>query len=166
MKASGSVWFGYAVAVAVTFVVGVLAFSIFVLSKVFGSPSPDEKPPAPPQAVSTPSASATAKVVKPTAAGIMAVQTVKANPRQLILIVATPTGCAQKVKAVPYAEGEGAIAMRVTQRKYRGGCRLKAEPVLVTAKAPIANRTLLLNGAPWTPGANGEYEEALRTSTP
>ncbi|NEA37419.1 hypothetical protein [Streptomyces sp. SID13031] len=165
MKASGSVWFGYAVAVAVTFVVGILAFSIFVLSKVFGSSAPEEKPPAAPQALSSPSTSSTPRIVKPTPAGTMAVQTVKANRRQLILIVATPTGCAQKVQAVPYAEGAGAVAVRITQRTYRGGCRWKAEPVLVTAKAPINGRTLLLNGVPWTIGADGEYEEALRTAT-
>ena len=35
VKSSGSLWFGYAVVLAVTFVVGCLAFSVWVLSKVF-----------------------------------------------------------------------------------------------------------------------------------
>ena len=35
MKSSGSLWFGYGVVLVVTFVVGVLAFSVWVLSMVF-----------------------------------------------------------------------------------------------------------------------------------
>jgi hypothetical protein len=82
-----------------------------------------------------------------------------------VLIVATPTGCAQEPQVVTYAEGAGAIGVRVTQRVYRSGCHLKTDSVLATAKAPIAGRTLLLNGVPWTMGADGEYEQALRTAT-
>jgi hypothetical protein len=167
VKASGSVWVGYGVAVVVTFLVGVLSFSVFVLSKVFGGAAPEEKPVGVPSAVVSPSvgASAAPRVVRATAAGVMAVQTVKGNSRQLVLVVATPTGCAQRVRAVVYAEGAGAVGVRVTQKTYRRGCKLKAEPVLVTTKAPVAKRTLLLNGVPWTPGDDGAYEEALRTTT-
>jgi hypothetical protein len=35
VKSSGSLWFGYGVVLAVTFVVGSLAFAVWVLSKVF-----------------------------------------------------------------------------------------------------------------------------------
>jgi len=35
VKGSGSMWFGYAVVVLVTFVVGFLGFAVWVLSKVF-----------------------------------------------------------------------------------------------------------------------------------
>jgi hypothetical protein len=35
VKLSGSAWFGYAVVVAVTFVIGFLAFAVWVLAKVF-----------------------------------------------------------------------------------------------------------------------------------
>jgi hypothetical protein len=35
VKLSGSAWFGYAIVVAVTFVVGFLAFAVWVLSLVF-----------------------------------------------------------------------------------------------------------------------------------
>ncbi len=35
VKSSGSLWFGYGVVLLVTFVVGALAFSVWVLSKVF-----------------------------------------------------------------------------------------------------------------------------------
>jgi hypothetical protein len=35
VKGSGSMWFGYGVVVLVTFVVGFLAFAVWVLSKVF-----------------------------------------------------------------------------------------------------------------------------------
>jgi hypothetical protein len=35
VKGSGSMWFGYVVVVAVTFLVGFLAFAVWVLSKVF-----------------------------------------------------------------------------------------------------------------------------------
>lgn len=163
MKASGSVWFGYGVAVVVTFLVGVLSFSVFVLAKVFGGSAPDEKS-VPQVVVSSPASSVAPRVVRPTAAAVMDVHAVK--PNQLVLIVATPTGCAQKVRAVTYAEGAGAVGVRVTQRVYRRGCPMKAEPVLVTTKAPVGGRTLLLNGVPWTPVAGGGYEEGLRTSTP
>ncbi|MEV8373059.1 hypothetical protein AB0P21_10005 [Kribbella sp. NPDC056861] len=66
---------------------------------------------------------------------------------------------------VTYAEGPGAIDLRVTQRTLRGGCHLKAEPVLAVTKAPVGERTLLLNGVPWTVGESGEYEKALRAAT-
>jgi hypothetical protein len=35
VKSSGSLWFGYGVVLAVTFVVGFLAFAVWVLSMVF-----------------------------------------------------------------------------------------------------------------------------------
>ena len=35
VKSSGSLWFGYGVVVVVTFVIGFLAFGVWVLSKVF-----------------------------------------------------------------------------------------------------------------------------------
>jgi hypothetical protein len=35
VKVSGSMWFGYGLVVVVTFVVGFLAFTVWVLSKVF-----------------------------------------------------------------------------------------------------------------------------------
>ncbi|TCC50682.1 hypothetical protein E0H75_10840 [Kribbella capetownensis] len=35
VKISGSAWFGYGVVLVVTFVVGLLAFCVWVLSKVF-----------------------------------------------------------------------------------------------------------------------------------
>jgi hypothetical protein len=35
VKVSGSQWFAYAVVLGVTFVVGLLAFTVWVLSKVF-----------------------------------------------------------------------------------------------------------------------------------
>jgi hypothetical protein len=35
VKGSGSLWFGYAVVLVSTFVVGFLAFAVWVLSKVF-----------------------------------------------------------------------------------------------------------------------------------
>jgi Na+-transporting methylmalonyl-CoA/oxaloacetate decarboxylase gamma subunit len=161
VKASGSAWFGYGIAVVVTFLVGMLAFTVFVLSKVFGSSSPEERPAPVPQAVSSP----TTATARPTAVGVMEVQVVKGNPQQVVLIVATPTGCAQQPQVVTYAEGAGAVAVRVTQRVYRSGCHLKTGSVLATAKAPIAGRTLLLNGVPWTVGADGEYQQALRTAT-
>jgi Na+-transporting methylmalonyl-CoA/oxaloacetate decarboxylase gamma subunit len=161
VKASGSAWFGYGIAVVVTFLVGMLAFTVFVLSKVFGASAPEEKPVPAPQAVSSPSAA----VARPSVVGVMEVQVVKGNPQKVVLIVATATGCAQEPQVVTYAEGAGAVAVRVTQRVYRSGCHLKTDSVLATAKAPIAGRTLLLNGVPWTVGADGEYEQGLRTAT-
>ncbi|MEV6415648.1 hypothetical protein [Kribbella sp. NPDC051718] len=162
MKSSGSAWFGYGIAVVVTFLVGMLAFTVFVLSKVFGSSAPEEKPTPEPQAVTSPTTSVDRR---PVAVGVMEVQVVKGNPQQVVLIVATPTGCAQEPQVVTYAEGAGAIAVRVTQRIYRSGCHKKTASVLATAKAPIAGRTLLLNGVPWTVGADGAYQQALRTAT-
>ncbi|WBQ03372.1 hypothetical protein [Kribbella sp. CA-293567] len=150
-----------------TFLVGVLSFGVFVLAKVFGSSGAEEAPVSVPEAVASPSASPSPaqRVVRPTAAGVMEVQVVEGNPRALVLIVATPTGCAQKPQAITYAEGPGAVDVRVTQRRYRGGCKLKAEPVLAVTKAPVGKRTLLLNGVPWTVGESGQYEEALRAAT-
>ncbi len=162
MKASGSVWVGYGVAVVVTFLVGVLSFSVFVLAKVFGGDGSEGGESAPP----VPAPAVVSAAPRAVAAVVMDVQVVKANPRQLVLVVATPKGCAQSLQATTYAEGAGAVAVRVTQRTYRRGCKMKAEAVLATTKDPVGSRTLLLNGVPWTPVAGGGYEEALRTSTP
>lgn len=35
VKSSGSLWFGYAIVLVVTFTIGFLAFAVWVLSKVF-----------------------------------------------------------------------------------------------------------------------------------
>jgi len=161
VKSSGNVWFVYGVAVLVTFVVGVLAFSVFVLSKVFGGGSPEEQKPAPAPVVE---AQVTAKpqVIRTTLAKVLEVRSVAANPEQIVLVVATPAGCAQKLQAVTYAEGPGAVAVRVTQRTYRTGCRVVQQPVLATAKRPVAERTLIVNGSPWTLAtADGTYQPAL-----
>jgi Na+-transporting methylmalonyl-CoA/oxaloacetate decarboxylase gamma subunit len=169
VKSSGSVWFVYGVAVVVTFLVGMLAFTVFVLSKVFGSSSPDEPAPAPPAvAQSQPGLQprSSAPVVRTTVAQVLEVRPVVSDPRQLVVIVATPVGCARNLRATTYAEGPGAIAVRVTQQADRTGCRWQRKPVLATAKAPIDARTLIVNGTPWTPTASGRYEQALRASTP
>ncbi|QNE21431.1 hypothetical protein F1D05_30285 [Kribbella qitaiheensis] len=163
MKVSGSVWFVYGVAVLVTFVIGLLAFSVFVLSKVFGSSSPEPSPPAPEVVQAQPSAAPT-PVARTSAAQVLEVRSVVADPRQLVLIVATPVGCAQNLRAVAFAEGAGAVAVRVTQQTSTG-CRWQRKPVLATAKAPIADRTLLVNGTPWTRTDSGRYQQALRAST-
>jgi hypothetical protein len=164
VKSSGSIWFVYGVAVVVTFGIGVLSFSVFVLSKVFGSdPSPTVQAQAP--ADPTPDQTKSHRVLRTTPARVLEVQAVKANPRQLVLIVATPSGCAQKLEAASYAEGPGAIAVRVTQQTYRSGCHLRAEPILVTASTSIADRTVIVNGTPWTSTSSGSYELALRTSS-
>jgi flagellar basal body-associated protein FliL len=47
-SSGGSAWLAWGVAVVVTTLVGVLAFSVFVLSKVFGSSSPDSDAAPPP----------------------------------------------------------------------------------------------------------------------
>jgi Na+-transporting methylmalonyl-CoA/oxaloacetate decarboxylase gamma subunit len=169
VKSFGSVWFVYGVAVVVTFLIGVLAFSVFVLSKVFGSSSPDDVPPAPvvahgqPQ-TETPQPSAT--VVRATPAQVLEVRPVVADSRQLVLVVVTPVGCAHSLRATTYAEGPGAIAVRVTQQTERTKCPWQRKPVLATAKAPIAARTIIVNGTPWTPTQTGRYERAVRASTP
>jgi Na+-transporting methylmalonyl-CoA/oxaloacetate decarboxylase gamma subunit len=117
---SGSVWFVYGVAVLVTFVIGVLAFSVFVLSKVFGSSDPEQAP-APSVVQAQPSASST-PVLKVGAAQVLEVRAVVADSRQVVVIVATPVGCARNLRAVAYAEGAGAVAVRVTQQIVTG-CR-------------------------------------------
>ncbi|GAA1624816.1 hypothetical protein GCM10009744_10500 [Kribbella alba] len=169
MKSSGSVWFVYGVAVVVTFLVGMLAFTVFVLAKVFGSSSPDEPAPAAStvaQSQPGPQPRSSVPVVRTTIAQVLEVRPVVSDPRQLVLIVATPVGCARVLRATTYAEGPGAIAVRVTQQTDRTGCRWQRKPVLATAKAPIDARTLIINGTPWTPTASGRYEQALRASTP
>jgi hypothetical protein len=171
VKSSGSVWFVYGVAVVVTFVIGVLAFSVFVLSKVFGSSSPDDPAPSPPPVAQTqphlrslPQPSAAP--MRATAAQVLEVRSVVSDSRELVLIVATPVGCARNLRATTYAEGPGAIAVRVTQQAERTGCRWQRKPVLATAKGSLKSRTLIVNGTPWTPTATGRYEHALRAATP
>jgi hypothetical protein len=159
----GSVWFVYGVAVLVTFVIGVLAFSVFVLSKVFGSSSPESSPPAP-SVVQAQTSIGPTPVPQTSAAQVLEVRAVVADSRQVVVIVATPVGCARNLRAVAYAEGPGAIAVRVTQQTTVG-CRWQRKPVLATAKAPLADRTLIVNGTPWTPTDSGTYRPALRAST-
>ena len=158
----GSVWFVYGVAVLVTFVIGVLAFSVFVLSKLFGSSSAEESPV--PSVVQAQPSLTPSPVLKVNVAQVLEVRAVVADSRQVVVIVATPVGCARNLRAVAYAEGPGAIAVRVTQ-ETTVGCRWQRRPVLATAKAPIADRTLIVNGTPWTPTDSGTYRQAVRAST-
>ncbi|WP_112239224.1 hypothetical protein [Kribbella monticola] len=158
---SGSVWFGYGVAVLVTFVIGAVAFGVFVLSKVFGGSA--EESPAPSVVQASPSVRAT-PVPQKRAAQVLGVRAVVADARQVVVTVATPVGCAKNLRAVAYAEGVGAVAVRITQ-EVGAGCRWQRKPVLVTAKAPVGDRTLIVNGTPWTPTESGEYQQALRAAT-
>ncbi|WP_133977557.1 hypothetical protein [Kribbella voronezhensis] len=153
----------YGVAVLVTFVIGVVAFGVFVLSKVFGGGSTEESSPAPAVVQASPSVRAT-PVPRKRAAQVLGVRAVVADARQVVVTVATPVGCAKNLRAVAYAEGVGAVAVRVTQ-EVGAGCRWQRKPVLVTAKAPVGDRTLIVNGTPWTPTESGEYQQALRAST-
>ncbi|GAA1600362.1 hypothetical protein GCM10009789_63210 [Kribbella sancticallisti] len=164
MKSSGSIWFVYGIAVVVTFSIGVLSFSVFVLAKVFGS-SPEATPTAP-VVSATPTARTLpkARALRYSAARVLAVRAVDSNPRQLVLVVSTPTGCAQKLQAASIKEGPGAIAVRVTQQTYRTGCPWQREQILTTATTPIANRTLIVNGTLWTSTVTGGYELALSES--
>jgi len=162
---SGSVWLVYGVAVVITFVVGVLAFSVFVLSKVFGASDP-EPAPAPSgevQAVAPSATGRSAPVVQSSVAKVLEVRAVEGEPRRVVLIVATPGGCARNLRAQAFAEGPGAVAVRVTQQ-VRAGCAWERRPVVAVAKAALGDRTLIVNGTPWTPGADG-YELALRADS-
>jgi Na+-transporting methylmalonyl-CoA/oxaloacetate decarboxylase gamma subunit len=160
MKSSGSVWFVYGVAVVVTFLIGLLSFSVFVLSKVFGSSEPDPAP-APPAV--TQAAPSPAAAPKTTVAKVFEVRPVTADNRQLVLIVATPAGCTRALRATTYAEGPGAVAVRVTQQTYRTGCTWQRKPVLATATRPLGTRSLIINGTLWTPTPTGTYQQALTT---
>lgn len=162
MKSSGSIWFVYGVAVVVTFLIGLLAFSVFVLSKVFGSSAPEPAPPAVTQAAPVPTPSPAPKT---TAVRVYEIRPVVADDRQLVLIVATPAGCTRALKATAYAEGPGAIAVRVTQQAYRTGCTWQRKPVLATAARPVGDRSLIVNGTLWTPTPTGGYQQALAGST-
>ncbi len=157
----GSVWFGYGVAVLVTVVIGVVAFGVFVMSKVFGGSSAEEEPPAVVRMSVTPSVKPSVGVVK--AAQVLEVRGVVADARQVVVVVATPVGCAEELRGVAFAEGDGAVAVRVTQRVSEG-CRWVRRPVLVTAKAPVGDRVVIVNGVPWTAVGDGKYRQALRTS--
>lgn len=161
---SGSVWFVYGVAVLVTFVIGVLAFSVFVLSKVFGSPSSEQTPASVPAVVQAQPSLTPTPALKAKAAQVLEVRAVVADSRQVVVIVATPVGCARNLRAVTYAEGPGAVAVRVTQQ-VGSGCRWQRKPVLATASAPIGDRTLIVNDTPWSPTDSGTYRQALRAST-
>jgi hypothetical protein len=162
---SGSVWLVYGVAVVVTFVVGVIAFSVFVLSKVFGASAPEPGPAPLPsvQAVAPSMRVSSAPVVRVSVAKVLEVRAVVADPRQVVLIVATPGECGRNVRAAVFAEGVGAVAVRVTQEALPG-CKWERKPVLAVAKAPLGERTLIVNGTPWTPGGDG-YELALRADS-
>ncbi|GAA1524083.1 hypothetical protein [Kribbella lupini] len=164
MKSSGSVWFVYGVAVVVTFLIGLLAFSVFVLAKVFGSSEPDPAPapPAVTQAAPTP---APAPAPRTTVAKVFEIRPVVADDRQLVLVVATPAGCTRFLRATTYAEGPGAVAIRVTQQADRAGCTWQRKPVLATAARAVGGRTLIVNGTVWTPTAGGVYRLALADAT-
>lgn len=162
MKSSGSVWFVYGVAVVVTFLIGLLAFSVFVLSKVFGSSEPDPAP-APPAV--TQAAPAPTPTPKTTAVKVFEIRPVVADDRQLVLIVATPAGCTRSLRATTYAEGPGAVAVRITQQAYRTGCTWQRKPVLATATRPLGTRSLIINGTLWTPTPTGGYQQALTTTS-
>jgi hypothetical protein len=151
------------VAVLVTVVIGVVAFGVFVLSKVFGGASAEPEVPVgvQVQASVTPSVKASVGAVK--AAQVLEVRGVVADARQVVVVVATPVGCAENLRGVAYAEGDGAVAVRVTQRVSEG-CRWVRRPVLVTAKAPVGDRVVIVNGVPWTATGAGKYRQALRTS--
>ncbi|TWD82597.1 hypothetical protein FB561_3732 [Kribbella amoyensis] len=162
MKSSGSVWFVYGVAVVVTFLIGLVAFSVFVLSKVFGGSAPEDRPPVPEvtSAVPSPTVSPSVKV---TEAKVYAVRPVVSNRRQVVLVVATPVGCTQYLRASTYAEGPGAVAVRVTQLADRVGCKWERRPVLATARTPIAGRAVIVNDAVWTADSDGRYVPALKS---
>jgi hypothetical protein len=161
---SGSVWLVYGVAVVVTFVIGVLAFSVFVLSKVFGGSAPEQEP-APVSSVRAEAVapSVTAPVVAVSVAKVLEVRAVVADSRQVVLIVASPGDCARGLRAAVFAEGPGAVAVRVTQEALPG-CKWERRAVLAVARAPLGDRTLIVNGTPWTAGADG-YGLALRASS-
>ena len=162
-KGSGSVWFGYGVAVLVTVVIGVVAFGVFVLSKVFGGSSAGHEAPAVGQVQPSSAPSALPSVGPVKVAQVLEVRGVVADVRQVVVVGATPVGCAEELRGVAYAEGDGAVAVRVTQR-VSSGCRWVRRPVLVTAKAPVGDRVVIVNGVPWTAVGDGKYRQALRTS--
>ncbi|ADB31186.1 hypothetical protein Kfla_2104 [Kribbella flavida DSM 17836] len=163
MKSSGSVWLVYGVAVVVTFLVGVVAFSVFVLSKVFGGSEPEGSGAAEGAGVvqAAPSVRPSAVVPKVTAARVYGVRAVVADERQVVVVVATPVGCTRFLRATAYAEGPGAVAVRVTQQVEKPGCAWQRKPVLVTARRAMGDRALIVNGVLWTPTANGAYRQAL-----
>ena len=164
VKSSGSVWFVYGVAVVATFLVGSISFGVFVLAKVFGGGAPEaEATPAPVtvqvQATASPTPEARTTLVR-----VYEVRAVVADKRQVVLIVATPAGCTNFLRAAAYAEGPGAVAVRVTQQAYRADCKWERKPVLATARGPIADRALIVNGVVWTADAEGRYAPGLRSS--
>jgi hypothetical protein len=165
-SSGGSAWLAWGVAVVVTTLIGALSFSVFVLSKVFGSSSPDSDA-SPPVASPTsllPSKAPT-PIVKSQPAEVVAIQTAAKNPRVVVLVVAMPAGCARKLRASAFAEGPGAVAVRVTQEILRVGCALQRKAVSVAAKAPVAGRTVIVNGTSWTVGPAGRYRPAKTDSS-
>jgi hypothetical protein len=75
-SSGGSAWLAWGVAVVVTTLIGVLSFSVFVLSKVFGAASPDSDVSPP---TSTLPSSAAAPVVKSQPAKVVEIRTVAKN---------------------------------------------------------------------------------------
>jgi hypothetical protein len=165
-SSGGSAWLAWGVAVVVTTLIGVLSFSVFVLSKVFGSSSPDSdtSPPASHPASTLPS-KVPAPVMKSRPAEVVAILTAAKNPRLVVLIVATPAGCARQLHASAFAEGPGAVAVRVTQEILRAGCTLRRKAVSVAANAPVAGRTVIVNGTSWTVGPAGRYRPVKADSS-
>jgi hypothetical protein len=154
----GSAWLAWGVAVVVTTLIGVLSFGVFVLSKVFGSSSPDsDASPSVHLPTRTLPSKTPARVVKSQPTKVVEIRTAAQNPRVVVLIVATPAGCARKLHASAFAEGPAAVAVRVTQEILRVGCTLQRKAVSVAAKAPVAGRTVIVNGMSWTVGPAGRY---------
>ncbi|MFC0622449.1 hypothetical protein [Kribbella deserti] len=158
----------YAGAVAATTVIGLLSFSVFVLAQVFGGSEDDSPPPVAVQPVVTPSttpASTTAGwVEKP--ATIVGVRVGKKNPRALVMVVALPVGapgCARGLDTRIVTETDTGLTVETRLSTMRSGCDVVSRTIAATAREPLGDRRLVINGEAWTRNAKGGYRRCTPT---
>lgn len=150
----------YAGAIVATGLIGLLSFSVFVLAQVFGgSPDPDPRPVAE-QPVVTSSVKPSTPAWIEKRATIVGVRAGKKNPRALVMIVALPAGspgCARGLNARIIDETPTGVAVETRVSSLRGGCEVISKTIAATAREPLGDRRLIVNGDAWTRTPKGTY---------
>ncbi|WP_328996053.1 hypothetical protein OG394_15485 [Kribbella sp. NBC_01245] len=156
----------YAGAIVVTTLIGLLSFSVFVLAQVFGgSPSPDPQPVAEQPVVTSVTPSPTTGWVEKRAT-IVGVRAGKKNPRALVMVVALPVGspgCARGLHARIIDETSTEVAVETRVSSLRRRCEVISKTIAATAREPLGDRRLIVNGDAWTRNAKGSYRRCGAT---
>jgi hypothetical protein len=152
----------WAGAVIATALIALLSGSVFVLAQVFGSePSAPQSP-----STTTSVTPSTTPVWKEKSATVVGVRGGRKNPRAVVMVVALPTGapgCARNLHARVTQEDDSTLAVQTTMQTLRDSCRVVSRTIAATARAPLADRRILVNGEAWTRNPNGGYRRCPTT---